>query len=141
MTSRQDIFAVGEVAGYSRHLISATGDGARVVAEGKAPPSLCASGGPSVNYRLQEITGTATVFRSGRFSLSFGPRWERRKGMAGRYRVPTKKNIFSFESLGGKPFFREQMYKEIGILKNRIRNLRSQLDRIESEIKEPAGDK
>jgi hypothetical protein len=103
------------------------------MAEEKAPPSLCVSGGPKVNYRLQEITGTVAVSQP-------RSRRERREEMAGRYRsAPTRESIFHFEPPGRRPSFREQRYKEIYILKNRIRYLRSQLDQIESEIKKPAG--
>jgi hypothetical protein len=113
---------------------------AQAMAAGKAPPSLCASGGPRVNYRLQEITGTEAAFRSGGFFPRPGSRGERREGMAGLYRsAPTGKNIFPFGSPGRRPSSREQRYKEISVLKNRIRYLRSQLDRIESEMKKPAG--
>jgi hypothetical protein len=105
------------------------------MAEGKAPPSLCVSGGPKVNYRLQEITGAVAVSQP-------RSRRERREGMAGRYRfAPTRESIFHFEPPGRRPSFREQRYKEIDILKNRIKNLRSQLDRIEFEIRKSAGDK
>jgi hypothetical protein len=115
---------------------------AQAMAAGKAPPSLCASGGPRVNYRLQEITGTAAVFRPSTFPPRPGSRGERREGMAGLYRsAPTGKNISPFGSPGRRPSFREQRYKEISVLKNRVSYLRSQLDRIESEIKKTAGDK
>jgi hypothetical protein len=113
---------------------------AQAVAEEKAPPSLCVSGGPRVNYRLQKLTGTAPVFRPGGFFPNQGPRGERREGMAGSSRFgPTKKNVFAFGFPGRRLSFREQRYKEIYILKNRIRYLSSQLDRIESEIKKTAG--